>query len=177
MEADPRRRSGPVGAGSEGGFQGAAEADLTERWREPSTVAKPKAAANPNAVPTNPLAVLTPGQVRAQATNTINSAYSPVYTELNMEQSQEQAIIDKQTSDNQYYEQWANAKMQSVQARAGHGRQLHELARAAADQQLEHRAGRSTAAAHQRRQCNARYEQRTVVHRWAVRAGHVPHCR
>ena len=40
MEADPRRRSGPVGAGSEGGLQGASEADLTERRHEPDSRAR-----------------------------------------------------------------------------------------------------------------------------------------
>ena len=64
---------------------------------------------------TNPLVPLTNSQIQAQATKTVGAAYKPVYTELNMEGSQEQAIMDKQSSDNQAYQEWLNAKTTSVQ--------------------------------------------------------------
>lgn len=64
----------------------------------------------------NPLEPMTMQQIRSQALSEVRGAYKPAYSELNLEGSQEQAIYAKQQSDNQYYQQWLDSKMQSVQA-------------------------------------------------------------
>lgn len=98
----PRPGAPPPAAGARGGPHSPARPTHSAAPRRPAQVQ-------------DPLAILTPQQIKAQATQTVKAAYQPVYTGLNQQSAQEQAILAKQEADNQYYMQWLNSKSTALQ--------------------------------------------------------------
>lgn len=66
----------------------------------------------------NPLAPLSPRQIRQQATTTIGAAYKPAYSQLDQQTKTARGISAKRTADNQAYQQWLNTQMGALQAHA-----------------------------------------------------------
>lgn len=65
---------------------------------------------------TNWLQPMNAGQVKSSATSSVKAAYSPAFNELGQQASQENGIYSKQVSDNQFYQQWVDAKSNALMA-------------------------------------------------------------
>src|SRR5690242_6138955 len=82
---------------------------------QPHGGAKAAAAARARGAGYDPLAVMSPQQIKQQATKTVTAAYKPQYQGLSQQQQQLQAIKAKQDADNIYYQQWLDAKTNALQ--------------------------------------------------------------
>ena len=74
-------------------------------------------AASTTAAPTSALAELTPAQIQQQASSQVAQQYAPVYTGLDQQQAQLNALGAKRAADDAYYRDWIsaqNAKLQSA---------------------------------------------------------------
>lgn len=72
----------------------------------------------PTPLPKDPMAQLTPQQVRRTASNTISAAYNPQYTDLNSQAGNAKAVYAKQQSDDKYFQNWLAQQGQQLQAHA-----------------------------------------------------------
>jgi hypothetical protein len=63
-------------------------------------------------------AALSPAQIATEATKQVTQAYKPAFTDLNSQQTRAQAIYDKQTTDNKYYQSWLSGQTAALQQHA-----------------------------------------------------------
>lgn len=87
-------------------------AALTTPSQTPSI---PTGAPKPSA-PTNPLAPLSPGQIKSQATSTISAAYKPVFTDINNQRNAANALDAKRAADETAYNAWLTSQSAALQA-------------------------------------------------------------
>lgn len=115
------------------GGRGAPHGALNPHPKAPKAVKPPKGAVaraaksrvrSPSLTPEQVLAgrsgnwtqPLSPKQVVQQANALVTQAYQPATSELNLEESQQNGILAKQVADNQYYQNWLDAKSAALQA-------------------------------------------------------------
>lgn len=69
--------------------------------------------------PTNPLASLTPNQIRQTATNTVNQAYGGALSDINSQQQQAKALYDTQQHANDAFASWLATKSEEMTSQVG----------------------------------------------------------
>jgi hypothetical protein len=67
-------------------------------------------------IPTNPLAPLTPQQIRQQASKTVGAAYGGDFKDLNNQRQQAQNLFKTQSADDAAFAKWLTTQTQSMQA-------------------------------------------------------------